>query len=185
MSVKLVSGKKLIWRFLMIKNRKFLPFKIAFIFCMCLTSFFIANDTNYAAEHKNFTTIEQNKNIPTVEEYENDVKDLPRLNANETMDKFNSGEGFYFYIGRPSCSDCREFSPILKEFSVRISQPIYYYNLDGGDWKPVIRQFLRDHINLQATPTLAYIKDGKVVAQQVDTGPNADELLTIFANCPQ
>jgi predicted bacteriocin transport accessory protein len=169
----------------MIKKQKFLPFKIAFIFCMCLTSFFIANDTNYAAEHNNFTTIEQNKNIPTVEEYENDVKDLPRLNANETMDKFNSGEGFYFYIGRPSCSDCREFSPILKEFSVRISQPIYYYNLDGGDWKPVIRQFLRDHINLQATPTLAYIKDGKVVAQQVDTGPNADELLTIFANCPQ
>ncbi|MBO3285471.1 conjugal transfer protein TraF [Paenibacillus sp. FSL M8-0228] len=169
----------------MIKKQKFLPFKIAFIFCMCLTSFFIANDTNYAAEHNNFTTIEQNKNIPTVEEYENNVKDLPRLNANETMDKFNSGEGFYFYIGRPSCSYCREFSPILKEFSTRISQPIYYYNMDGGDWGPVTWQFLRDHIDLQGTPTLAYIKDGKVVVQQVGTGPNVDELLTIFANCPQ
>lgn len=109
---------------------------------MCLTSFFIANDTNYAAEHKNFTTIEQNKNIPTVEEYENDVKDLPRLNANETMDKFNSGEGFYLYIGRPSCSDCREFSPILKEFSVRISQPIYYYNLMVGTGNQSFGNFL-------------------------------------------
>ncbi|WP_311080033.1 thioredoxin domain-containing protein [Paenibacillus polymyxa] len=186
----------------MIKKQKFLPFKIAFIFCMCLTSFFIANDTNYAAEHKNFTAIEQNDNKynaeyknstaieqndnnPTVEEYENNVKDLPRLNANETMDKFNSGEGFYFYIGRPSCSHCHEFSPILKEFSTHISQPIYYYNMDGGDWGPIIGQFLRDHIDLQGTPTLAYIKDGKVVVQQVGTGPNADELQTIFANCPQ
>lgn len=169
----------------MIKNRKFLPFKIAFIFCMCLTSFFIANGTNYAAEHKNITTIEQNKNNPTVEEYENNVKDLPRLNADETIDKFNSGEGFYFYIGRPSCSYCREFSPILKEFSLQISQPIYYYNMDGEDWGPVIWQFLRDHIDFQGTPTLAYIKDGKVVAQQLGIGPTADELLTIFADCPQ
>ncbi|MGW8959360.1 thiol reductase thioredoxin [Paenibacillus sp. NPDC055715] len=190
----------------MIKTKKIFLLKIVLLFFMCLGSLFVANDTNYAAENENgVTTIDisytaendngvtindtdyatQAKKGVTIKQYEKNVKHLSRISANETMDKFNSGEGFYFYIGRPSCYYCREFSPILKEFSWRISQPIYYYNQDGGDWGPEIRQFLKDHINLQGTPTLAYIKDGKVVAQQVGTGVNADELQTIFADCPQ
>ncbi|WP_058831051.1 bacteriocin transport accessory protein [Paenibacillus polymyxa] len=169
----------------MIRTKKSLIVKITFLLCMCLTSVFVTNDINYAAENEHFTAINENESNPTVEEYENYVKDLPRLNAKETINKFNSGEGFYFYLGRPTCYYCREFSPILKEFSVRISQPIYYYNMAGGDWGPEIRQFLIGHIDFKGTPTLAYIKDGKVVAQQAGTGPNADELLTIFANCPQ
>ncbi|CAM4497642.1 MAG: thiol reductase thioredoxin [Paenibacillus macerans] len=161
--------------------------KIRFLWSItltCIMCLFVAGST-YASSNMTQAHFGKYENGVTVEEYENNVKHLPKLNADETIAKFNSGEGFYIYIGRPSCYYCREFSPVLKDFSLLISQPIYYYNLDGGDWGPEIGQFLVDHIDFQGTPTLAYIKEGKAVVKQVGSGPNVDELLTLFANCPQ
>ncbi|NQX48478.1 thiol reductase thioredoxin [Paenibacillus tritici] len=160
---------------MIIAAKKYPILKVLFLSIVCFISFFIANDINYAAP---------NAAEVTIEEYENNVKALPVLNASQTMDKFNSGEGFYFYIGRPTCYYCREFSPVLKEFSRQISQPIYYYNVDGGDWGREIGQFLVDRIEFQGTPTLAYVRDGKAVVQQVGSGPTINELLEIFADYP-
>lgn len=101
------------------------------------------------------------------------------------MDMFNNNEGFYFYLGRPTCEYCRAFSPVLKSFSERISLPIYYYDMDQGDWGKEIGQFLMDRMGLEGIPTLIYIKNGKPLAKQIGDGPNVNELLGIFSSCPQ
>jgi len=36
----------------------------------------------------------------------------------------------WIYIGRPTCEECKRFSPVLKEVFKENNKHIYYYNID-------------------------------------------------------
>lgn len=73
----------------------------------------------------------------------------------------------YVYIGRPTCSHCQEFEPVLSEFTDRYDIKIYYLNID----EIASSDFNRLNENLTkvmeeewqgSTPTLVSIGEGSV-----------------------
>lgn len=79
--------------------------------------------------------------------------------------KIQSGEGTYVYFFSPECIHCQKVTPELMPLADAAEVDINQYN---------ILEFTQgwDTYSIEATPTLAYYKDGKEIARIVGEQPN-------------
>ena len=132
-------------------------------------------------------TAEQNSNPPvhtetakaevTMERYLENVADFQKVSINQVYQAFTEdGQDHTIYVGRPTCYYCREFSPVLKEFNQLIDNHLEYYDSDGKDFDDQAKKFLFETVGIPGTPTILYLKNGKLVSGWAGGGVTAQQL---------
>lgn len=111
--------------------------------------------------------VEANDEIPQVstDQYEQNIADTINTSSENLMNKVNNKESFILYIGYPECKYCRAFSETLKEFIKKDNAEVYYLNIDNINNKTIsnsLNSFLFNDLELEGTPTIAYINKGIV-----------------------
>lgn len=79
---------------------------------------------------------------------------LPQL-----REKLANKETFYLYIGRPTCSYCRNFEPKLQEAMKETQVPVFYLNTDAEDEVEVT--IFVDTQGIETIPHLTYYREGQ------------------------
>jgi hypothetical protein len=148
------------------------------------------SDSSSEAESSQITktqTAEQNSNPPvhtetaqaevTTEDYLENVANFQKVSINQVYQAFTEdGQDHTIYVGRPTCYYCREFSPVLKEFNQLIDNHLEYYNSDGKDFDDQAKKFLFETVGIPGTPTILYLKNGKLVSGWAGGGVTAQQL---------
>ncbi|ERJ12084.1 thiol-disulfide isomerase [Haloplasma contractile] len=104
---------------------------------------------------------------------------LPTLNHADFKEKYDAGQEFYVYIGRPECGDSikfnKEFESVFVDFNTDGTvadikydldvKNFYYFNVAEiiPDFKQEDRDQYKDLYGFYFTPSLVHYKDGKVV----------------------
>lgn len=87
----------------------------------------------------------------------------------EIKELMNSETGELIYIGRPGCSYCQQFSPILEDASDEYQFGYYYLNTD--ELSDTNLQTILDMLEIDAdsfgTPTMAVVRNGKQDGLQI------------------
>ena len=118
------------------------------------------------------------------EEYEANVASFRKVSFRTLRQAFTEdGQEHILYFGRATCYYCRQFSPELKSFNTLINGNLEYYDTDGEDFDATAREFLFETVGIPGTPTILYIKNGKLVSGWVGGGISAQQLYDhLFAN---
>ena len=78
-----------------------------------------------------------------------------------------SGEGFFVYIGRPTCPNCRDFEPVLREALRSIDGQMRYFQTDiareADDVSEMTMIEILNSIGVSGVPSTVFIVNGEVV----------------------
>lgn len=104
---------------------------------------------------------------------------LDRISTIETIDyetvleKLESNVDFLLYIGRPDCSDCQKFYPILQEYVNRTQHGIYYFNIkeykdqanseNASQQQKGAYEQMKKRLSFAWTPILQHYSNGKKI----------------------
>ncbi|PFR94430.1 hypothetical protein COK43_02585 [Bacillus cereus] len=93
----------------------------------------------------------------------NTGKSFIEVNNQELVQLLNSKEKFSLYIGRPTCPQCKELEPILKELLKESDREIYYYNVDDArsENEAEMKRLIKS-LGVTVVPTIEYIENGNV-----------------------
>lgn len=85
----------------------------------------------------------------------------------------NNNETFVVLLGRPTCKDCVELDKVLNPYLENHAVKIYDVNLDNEGTSEEEIQRNRKKINsvftnFNSTPSLYYVKDGKIVDELIE-----------------
>jgi predicted bacteriocin transport accessory protein len=82
----------------------------------------------------------------------------------------DGGTGF-LYVGRPTCSYCKEFVPLLNNVITNGGYDnVYYYNIDDAQTDDSTASTeLLDQLNVQGTPTFIFVSEGVELERLDDT----------------
>lgn len=129
------------------------------------------------------TSAEEPREI-SPEEYEANVASFRKVSFRTVHQAFTEdGQEHILYFGRATCYYCRQFSPELKSFNTLINGNLEYYDTDGEDFDATAREFLFETVGIPGTPTILYIKNGKLISGWVGGGISAQQLYDhLFAN---
>lgn len=89
---------------------------------------------------------------------------LTSLDSQKLEKYIKEKENIWVYIGRPTCDECKRFSPVLKEFLKENNKQIYYYNTDKErkeNEQEMINQL--NKLGVKTVPTMINLKKGKVI----------------------
>lgn len=108
----------------------------------------------------------------TVEEYENNVAELPKITIEDVRNAFTEdNQKHTIYFGRGTCYYCRQFSPGLKVLNQLLDGRLEYYDTDRADFD---RSYIFGEIGIPGTPTLLYLENGTVLSGWVGGGAAQD-----------
>ena len=118
------------------------------------------------------------------EEYRANVASFRKVSFRTLRQAFTEdGQEHILYFGRATCYYCRQFSPELKAFNNLIDGNLEYYDTDGEGFDATAREFLFETVGIPGTPTILYIKNGKLVSAWVGGGISAQQLYDhLYAN---
>lgn len=110
-------------------------------------------------------------------EYESNVAGFQKVTIAQVRQAFTpDGKEHILYIGRGTCSHCREFAPVLKEFNQLIDGRLEYYDIDGQDFDQEAYHFLFEQLGIPGTPTILRVDNGKPISGWVGGGTTAQGL---------
>ena len=115
----------------------------------------------------------------TEDQYLQNVDKFNRLNIKDIYSKFENKETFVLYLGRKTCSHCRKFSPILREFNILYGNKLNYYDIESPDLDKDAKVFL-SKLQIPGVPAVLYVKEGKVVNGSAGIGITAKGLYDRF-----
>lgn len=108
--------------------------------------------------------------IPTItNETFNEENAFIPLTYELTKSFLASKKSFILYAGSPRCSHCIELMPHLLEYIESSKIEIYYLNSQTATYQENYGYFLEE-LDLRATPTFLFIKEGKVIHREVGSG---------------
>lgn len=87
--------------------------------------------------------------------YSKAVQGFIELNAESASEKIESGDGFYLYVGRPTCQWCRIIAPTLQEVSEDLAIDMYYLDSSNTDFDKSISAF-REKYDIETVPAVIY-----------------------------
>ena len=90
-------------------------------------------------------------------EYEKNVRDFKKINANQLNSKIENEEKYIVYFGRPTCPYCRDFVPYLNEIATNNKLVIYYVNTDNTESDADLKK-LRKDLKIERVPSLLKIE---------------------------
>jgi predicted bacteriocin transport accessory protein len=100
---------------------------------------------------------------------DDDIRRLVYVGNSEMYEILNdaSGEGFFVYIGRPTCPHCAAFEPTLEETLRYLDQELFYYQIDlareGDAESEMTMSEIMEEIEVTGVPRIVYIEDGLVI----------------------
>lgn len=103
---------------------------------------------------------------------------IQKISTEQLIELENKKKSFVVYIGRPTCSSCKEFHPILEKFVDEEKLIVSYYNTDEArsiDAKAVREQI--NKFNITSVPTVLLITDGKVT-DKLEHGIKYEDLIS-------
>lgn len=110
-------------------------------------------------------------------EYEANVAGFQKVTIDQVRQVFTpDGKEHILYIGRGTCSHCREFAPVLKEFNQLMDGRLEYYDIDGQDFDKEAYHFLFEQLGIPGTPTILRVDNGKPISGWVGGGTTAQGL---------
>ena len=93
-----------------------------------------------------------------------------------------SGEGFFVYIGRPTCPHCIAFEPTLEETLQYLDQELRYFQIDlaaeADDESEMTMAEILGELGVAGVPRIVYIENG--VAIDALSGNQAQEYVLEF-----
>ena len=93
----------------------------------------------------------------------NDKRLLIDITREELNERITKNEKIYVYIGRPTCTVCKEFEPKLRDILNKINKNLFYYNTEApASQKQEIRDYLEKY-NVKTIPCILYIENGKTI----------------------
>jgi len=125
-----------------------------------------ANNENEVSNNEN-----EDSNVENDENTSDDGEQRRRLYyvGNDEMYEIlndTSGEGFFVYIGRPTCPNCVEFEPTLEETLRYLDQELRYYQVDlafeGPESEMTVSEIM-DELEVTGVPRIVYIENGEVI----------------------
>lgn len=116
----------------------------------------------------------------TIEEYEENIKDLNSISAVDLKGKINNKETFVIYFGRATCPYCRNLSPILKKFNEKIDKELFYFNTEGKDNDEEMKKYIAEELGISSVPTTLSFVDGEPINGWVGDDATVDKLYDIL-----
>lgn len=91
---------------------------------------------------------------------------LPEIKTEMLKLKLENSDTFLLYVGRPTCVQCQEFEPTLRNVLKNVGVKANYYRTDvarNKDEKSL--EALAEKLNLAVIPSLLIISKGTIVAR--------------------
>lgn len=122
--------------------------------------------------------------------YEQNIQGTTSISLDQYLQKVANGDKFIVYIGFKECPHCRNFSPVLKEFTKTAKQPVYYldYGPTGSfstSTQTSIQKFyttFNQPFEFAGTPTLALFNKTKLVSMAVGDDTTINDLDQILSD---
>ena len=96
-----------------------------------------------------------------------------------------SGEGFFVYVGRPTCPQCTAFEPTLEEALEYLDQELRYFQADLAaqlnDESEMTTGEIAQELGVTTVPRILYIENGEVI-DQITGNRQLDDVLSFFEN---
>ena len=128
------------------------------------------------------------ENGEIIDEANNEASRLIYIGNSEMYEILNdtSDEGFFVYIGRPTCPHCQQFEPTLEEVLQYLDQELRYYETDlatlDDEESPMTRDEILTEIDGAAVPRIVYIENGVVIDALVGNQPQEYVIAFFEAN---
>lgn len=91
-----------------------------------------------------------------------------------------SGEGFFVYIGTPTCPFCQQFEPVLQETLEYLGKELRYFHIDlarDDDEEAMVRNL--NSLETDTVPTIVYIENGVVLDSMIGS-PDQEVIISFF-----
>ena len=113
----------------------------------------------------------------SVETYEKNIENLKPVSYSDvTIMLTEDGGDHILYVGRPTCYQCRQNSPVLKDFNTLIDGQLLYYNTDSDQLDRESRKILFDKLGIPGTPSVIRLKNGQLVSGYLGSAPDAQAI---------
>lgn len=106
-------------------------------------------------------------------------KDLIEISYDDLATKIENKDSFVLYVGRTTCSHCKDFKPILEKVVNEYDLDVYYIDLDNvsnAKYNAVLKK-----IDGEGTPTTVYIEKGKTLSSpRIEGARDYDTIVEFF-----
>lgn len=99
-------------------------------------------------------------------EYQKQVGLFKEVKAHEIEQLIESDEKFLLYIGRETCPACRDFVPILYDYSNNNDTKVYYLDSTNTDQDKELKKF-RDDNSIMYVPSLMICVNKKITFPKI------------------
>lgn len=106
-------------------------------------------------------------------DYKKQVGSFIKVKAQDIEQLIESDENIILYIGRETCPACRDFVPILYDYSNNNDINVYYLDSTETDKDKELKKF-RDDNNIMYVPSLMVCVDKKITFPKIPE--SADDL---------
>lgn len=110
-------------------------------------------------------------------DYKKQVGSFIKVKAQDIGQLIDSDENIILYIGRETCPACRDFVPILYDYSNNNDINVYYLDSTETDKDKELKKF-RDDNNIMYVPSLMICVDKKITFPKIpEDAENLDRIL--------
>lgn len=99
-------------------------------------------------------------------DYKKQVGSFNKVNAQDIEQLIDSDENIILYIGRETCPACRDFVPILYDYSNNNDINVYYLDSTETDKDKELKKF-RDDNNIMYVPSLMICVNKKITFPKI------------------
>lgn len=140
-----------------IRTRKQIIMIIIVLLLIFLLAIILCTKFSKRESSRNFKEVEKETFIQ-----ENNDNDLIIISKKEIHDFQTNKKDAWVYIGRPSCPDCQDYYPQLKEKVKDTKLKIYYFNTEcKASEKGNMKKFMEE-IGITEIPSIIHINNGKI-----------------------
>lgn len=103
---------------------------------------------------------------------------LTSVGNQDVLDFLSEKKTGFLYVGRPTCSVCQVFAPILTKVVEAENYEVFYYDTDAANDDKELKSEVLAAISVTSVPTFMYIENGVEVERLDDT--SSEEKLREF-----
>lgn len=97
----------------------------------------------------------------------------------ESIEYLQSIENGFVYFGRPTCSYCVEFEPLLRQAAEETQTRVYYFNTDVWRSNPYFQDVI-NQFSVEGVPYMVQISNGEIGASMGNL--DIEDILTFVSN---
>lgn len=100
---------------------------------------------------------------------------LTSVGNQDVLDFLSEKKTGFLYVGRPTCSVCQVFAPILTKVVEAENYEVFYYDTDAANDDKELKSEVLEAISVTSVPTFMYIENG-VEVERLDNTSSEEKL---------